>query len=185
MGMSGQRHAPAALCPGIRTPGTHCTGGWVDPRAGLDTEVRGRPACSQTLYWLSYAGSPIYLQNHPITHKPRDLKRRCIILFQQAGLGPCIKLWLPYRQWSDGFIPTARCIQFTVAVTWKFHSPQASQVFTALTCLRFWLPATELPTLWTGTVSQLLTPFYWAVHSNWVGKTSLTERYIQLLTTQQ
>jgi hypothetical protein len=55
--------------PGERTPGTHCTGGWVDPRAGLDTEARGkilspllgieprspsRPARSQTLYWLSY-----------------------------------------------------------------------------------------------------------------------------------
>jgi hypothetical protein len=49
-----------------RTPGTHCTGGWVGPRAGLDTEVRGkilcpcrgsnpcRPARSQTLYCLSY-----------------------------------------------------------------------------------------------------------------------------------
>jgi hypothetical protein len=33
-----QRHAPAALCCGERTPGTHCTGGWVD----LDTEVRGK-----------------------------------------------------------------------------------------------------------------------------------------------
>jgi hypothetical protein len=29
-----------ALCPGERTPGTHCTGGWVGPRAGLDTEDR-------------------------------------------------------------------------------------------------------------------------------------------------
>jgi hypothetical protein len=28
--------------PGERTPGTHCTGGWVGPRAGLDTEVRGK-----------------------------------------------------------------------------------------------------------------------------------------------
>jgi hypothetical protein len=48
------------------TPGTHCTRGWVDPRAGLDTEDRGkilcpcrgsnpaRPARSQTLYCLSY-----------------------------------------------------------------------------------------------------------------------------------
>jgi hypothetical protein len=51
--------------PGERTPGTHCTGGWVDPRAGLDTEATvkillplpeieprssGRPARSQTLY---------------------------------------------------------------------------------------------------------------------------------------
>jgi hypothetical protein len=41
MGVSGQRHAPAALCPRERTPGTHCTGGCVGLRAGLDTEVRG------------------------------------------------------------------------------------------------------------------------------------------------
>jgi hypothetical protein len=55
--------------PGERTPGTHCTGGWVGPRAGLDTETignilspllgiepwsPGRPALSQTLYRLSY-----------------------------------------------------------------------------------------------------------------------------------
>jgi hypothetical protein len=28
--------------PGQRNPGTHCTGGWVGPRAGLDTEARGK-----------------------------------------------------------------------------------------------------------------------------------------------
>jgi len=28
--------------PGERTPGTHCAGGWVGPRAGLDTEARGK-----------------------------------------------------------------------------------------------------------------------------------------------
>jgi hypothetical protein len=39
-GVSGQRHAPAALCPGERAPVTHCTGGWVGLRAGLDIEVR-------------------------------------------------------------------------------------------------------------------------------------------------
>jgi hypothetical protein len=64
-GLSGQRHAPAALYPRERTPGTHCTGGWVGPRAGLDTEAGGkilsplsgretrspgRPARSQTLH---------------------------------------------------------------------------------------------------------------------------------------
>jgi hypothetical protein len=48
---------------------THCTGGWVGPRAGPDAGARGkvvclcrwsnpgRPARSQTLYWLSYPGS--------------------------------------------------------------------------------------------------------------------------------
>jgi hypothetical protein len=43
--VSGQRHAPATLYPGERTPGTHCTGGWVGPRAGLDTVVRGKIIC--------------------------------------------------------------------------------------------------------------------------------------------
>jgi hypothetical protein len=32
----------SASCPGERTPGTHWTGGCVGPRAGLDTEVRGK-----------------------------------------------------------------------------------------------------------------------------------------------
>jgi hypothetical protein len=65
MGVSGQRHAPAALYPRGKDPGTHCTGGWVGPGAGLDTEARGkilsplpgieprspgRPARNQTLY---------------------------------------------------------------------------------------------------------------------------------------
>jgi hypothetical protein len=55
--------------PWLKIPGTHWTGGWVGTRAGLDTVFRGkillplpgieprspgRPACSQTLYWLSY-----------------------------------------------------------------------------------------------------------------------------------
>ena len=33
--VSGQQHAPAAFYPRERT-GTHFTGGWVSPRAGLD-----------------------------------------------------------------------------------------------------------------------------------------------------
>jgi hypothetical protein len=31
-----------AFTPGERTPGTHWTGGWVGPRAGPDTEARGK-----------------------------------------------------------------------------------------------------------------------------------------------
>jgi hypothetical protein len=61
--------------PGERTPGTHWTGGWVSPRAGLDAKARrkilclcrgsnpGRPVRSQTLYWLSY-----YLATVPCTN---------------------------------------------------------------------------------------------------------------------
>ena len=42
MGVSGQHHAPAALPPGERH-GTHCTGGWVGHRAGLDGGGKSRP----------------------------------------------------------------------------------------------------------------------------------------------
>jgi hypothetical protein len=45
MGVSGQRHAPAALYPLGKDPGTHWTGGWVGPRAGLDTEARRKILC--------------------------------------------------------------------------------------------------------------------------------------------
>ena len=64
MGVGGLLHAPAALPPGNR-PGTHCTGGWVGPRAGLDgceksrpTGIRSpdRPARSESLYRLHYPG---------------------------------------------------------------------------------------------------------------------------------
>ena len=60
--MRGQRHAPAALYLRER-PCTHCTGGWVGPRAGLDRCGKSRPpgirspdrpARSQSLYQLSY-----------------------------------------------------------------------------------------------------------------------------------
>ena len=40
--MRGQRHAPADFYPRKR-PGTHCTGGWVGPRAGLDRWGKSRP----------------------------------------------------------------------------------------------------------------------------------------------
>jgi hypothetical protein len=45
MGVIGQRHAPAALHRMEGTTGTHCTGGWVGPRVGLDTEARRKILC--------------------------------------------------------------------------------------------------------------------------------------------
>jgi len=41
-GVSGQQHAPATLYPWAR-PGTHFTGGWVGPRAGLDGQKISSP----------------------------------------------------------------------------------------------------------------------------------------------
>ena len=41
-GVSGQRHAPVAIYPREKS-GTHCIGGWLGPRAGLDGCGRSRP----------------------------------------------------------------------------------------------------------------------------------------------
>jgi hypothetical protein len=59
--------------PKERAPGTHWIGGWVSPRIGLDVVEKRKipsahqelkpdcPACSQSLYRLSYPGSSIEL----------------------------------------------------------------------------------------------------------------------------
>jgi hypothetical protein len=41
-GVGDQRHTPADLPAGKR-PGTHCIGGWVGPRAGLDVCGKSHP----------------------------------------------------------------------------------------------------------------------------------------------
>jgi len=73
--VSDQQHAQAALYPRKR-PGTHFTGGWVGPRAGLDRcgksrphrdSIPDRPARSQSLYRLSY-------RNHRLSSVP---PRKC------------------------------------------------------------------------------------------------------------
>jgi hypothetical protein len=41
MEVSGQRHAPVALYPrGKNPPGTHCTRGWMGPKAGMNAKAR-------------------------------------------------------------------------------------------------------------------------------------------------
>jgi hypothetical protein len=44
--MSGQIHARPRFAPGKRTLGTHCTGGLVGPRAGMDTQLDEKAAAS-------------------------------------------------------------------------------------------------------------------------------------------
>jgi hypothetical protein len=62
--MGGQHHAPAALPPGKRS-GTHCLGGWVAPRAGVDAcgksshrrlSIPGPSNLAVTLYFRRYPG---------------------------------------------------------------------------------------------------------------------------------
>jgi hypothetical protein len=56
MRVSGQRHAPAALYPRGKDPGTHSTRGWVGPRASLDTEAAGKILCP---CWRSNPDRPV------------------------------------------------------------------------------------------------------------------------------
>jgi hypothetical protein len=42
MEVGGQRHDPGVLPP-AKKHGTHCTGGWVNPRAGLGGCGKSRP----------------------------------------------------------------------------------------------------------------------------------------------
>jgi hypothetical protein len=62
---------PGRFTPGERAPCTHWTGGWVDPKAGLDDlkkrkfltllglelQPLSHPACSKSLYRLHYPSS--------------------------------------------------------------------------------------------------------------------------------
>ena len=81
--VSGQQHAPAALYSRER-PGTHCTGGWVDPRAGLDGRKISSPGIrsrtlqpvAQPLYRLSYPAHQLSngnnTENDDRKHKSRS-----------------------------------------------------------------------------------------------------------------
>jgi hypothetical protein len=76
MRVGGQRHAPAAIPP-EKTPGTLCTGGWVDHRAGLDRygksrlhrdSIPDRPAHTESPYRLSYTGPQTSYIPHNFNH---------------------------------------------------------------------------------------------------------------------
>jgi hypothetical protein len=64
--------------PGKRTPSTHCIGGWVGLRAGLDTEAIGKILC---LCRLSNPGNPVCSQDtilgYPITPATSHLFLSC------------------------------------------------------------------------------------------------------------
>jgi hypothetical protein len=89
MGVSGQRYAPTALSPGY-----YWIGGWMGPRAGPDTEARGKIlclcrgsncghlVCSQTLYRSSLIVR--------VPHARFGTRWNCIISFMLRPLLSCL-----------------------------------------------------------------------------------------------
>jgi hypothetical protein len=55
MKVSGQLYAPSCFIPRERAPGPHWIGGWVSPRAVLDTVVKRKIL---TLHWESNPDHP-------------------------------------------------------------------------------------------------------------------------------
>jgi hypothetical protein len=133
--ISGEWSAPRldSFTPRERAPGTHCIGGCVGPRAGLNDmekwkflpspglELRhlGRPVRSQSLYRLSYPGSSSSIQ---------ILKERlCKFCVLQAGVQVSTVCWL-----SLAYSP--RCIRcrhkpsLTVGLLQEQHPPPVTEI---------------------------------------------------------
>jgi hypothetical protein len=87
MGVSGQRHAPATLYPRGKDPGTHCTGGWVGPRAGLDTEARGKILC------LSRESNPDRPVLQPVVRHYTELYKHTTYM----SIGMIVKIMIPVK----------------------------------------------------------------------------------------
>jgi hypothetical protein len=62
---------PGRFIPGERTPGTHWTGGWVGPIAGLDTEAGGKIISHLPGIEPRLAGSPVCSQDTILPELPR------------------------------------------------------------------------------------------------------------------
>jgi hypothetical protein len=65
-----QLYAPAALYP-LERPRTHCTGGWVGPRAGLDSCGKSRPH-RDSIPGVSSPNQSLYRLRYPTHHEVRN-----------------------------------------------------------------------------------------------------------------
>jgi hypothetical protein len=86
-GAIGQRHAPAALYPGRKDSGTHCTGSWVGLRPGLNTEVKRKILLPLPGIDPRSTGRPVRSQVTILTELTR-LPTICIA---------CLYLWVSYN----------------------------------------------------------------------------------------
>ena len=121
-GGEGSASRPGRTLPPGR-PGTHCTGGWVGLRAGLDwcgksrpTGIRSpdRPPLRQSLYRLRYPAHRIYfflskfvyclrcnvrrkLRAHVLTRRHLSLHTNSPRSLAEASSGSLLALWLCIR----------------------------------------------------------------------------------------
>ena len=117
MGVGGQRHSPAALPSGMR-PGTHRTGGWVDPRASIDgcgksrthrDSIPGPSSPTVSLYRLRYPGplitkAKLWLQITCTGKKPYSWVLTVIeIIFLNFKFRIPSKGKTYYKSWHDNF----------------------------------------------------------------------------------
>ena len=97
-------------------PGTHFTGGWVGPRAGLDVRksrpqrdsIRDRPARSQSLYRLSYRAPHCVIYFHDINCPNAVYKKnfkKCKILIHIKSLFAPFYLPFPLYPLSAVYCP--------------------------------------------------------------------------------
>ena len=109
-GVRGQRHAPAALYPRER-PATHCTGGWVGPRACLDR-------CGK---------SPLYRDSIPGPSSP--VAQSLYRLSYRAHMGKVIQIKMPHLFWFQKYVRF-----MLLAATQFIYETQASctQKFSAI-----------------------------------------------------
>jgi hypothetical protein len=113
MGVSGQRHAPAALYPRGKDP--RYPGGWVGPRAGLDIEDGGkilypcrgsnpdRPVVQPVVRHYTAWANPAYLLLSVLSNKNKPRSKYVVVKCMKTGECDFVQI---VSSW-------ARCIQST------------------------------------------------------------------------
>ena len=111
--MSGQQHAPAALYPRERH-GTHFTGGWVGPRAGLDgwkiSSPQGfdrGPSSPYLSRYTDWATRPTTLYTIICKHTEllSDINNTVFISCYGLTFTPCLKKKSLRGRWQAHYVP--------------------------------------------------------------------------------